>query len=167
MSQNKKTLCAFAEDTVYSFKGHLKTADWMRISKRLYLIFPILGSMILLILDIKEIYESLLLIMILLFSFLAFGSDESWSTGKTQSYITRHRIVARKYEDLYSQIRVMVENQKVIDLETVKDIQNKKSSIDADVAELPITLIGRYWSKLTIKKEKDISWICKCKEEKD
>ena len=157
----KENLMKYAEETAYSSKGHFKTADYNKISLRLYIGVPIVLSIILIIYSNMPQWASRFLNCIsMIFAFLALTSPLVSNQDQACKRIDEHMSLGNSYLALHKEIRNLA-TEIEITKDQLDEITKKMTTLDQQSRSFHISLIGRLWSKFTIHKEMDIDWIYK------
>lgn len=148
MENSKRLLKKMAEETIYSAKGHFKSAD-----VRSGLIgFVIWSCMILAILrlasdsaHIGKISASLTL----------FGSIALllWNQGESKDYRQRHKEIGEKYLSLHKELRELFYLEK-LESSVVENISLRIRNLDQSLKPT-ISYLGRNLSKRAIEKNKE------------
>lgn len=155
----KKKLQRLGEDVAYTFKGLYKTADSIDFLYNIFLIIPVILSVLCLGFEenlphwIIKIVSclSLIAVFILLFKKKYFSENK----------IERYRKLANEYKDIYDEIESYYyscnENEDIN--KNIDSIMNKISKLRQKTVELPINILGRFLSKRKINEEMDLGWI--------
>ena len=156
----KKKLQRLGEDAAYTFKGLYKTADSLGFLYNIFLIIPIILSILCLGFEanlpdwIIKIVSCLSLIAVLILLFKK--SDFS------ESKIERYRKLANEYKEIYDEIECCYYdcNERKDIKKNIDSIMDRISKLRQKTVELPINILGRFLSKRNIQKEMDLGWIC-------
>ncbi len=155
----RKNLMKYAEEAAYSSKGHLKSADWVSLSLKVYVTLPILASIILLCWQNMPIWlERTLNCIAFTFSTLALTSPLVSNQNQASQTIEDHMTLGNEYLDVYKEIRDMVSNGIITD-EQSNQISSKMRTLDQRTNKLRISGAARCWSRCVINKEMDLDWI--------
>lgn len=155
----RENLLKYAEETAYSSKGHFKTADFNKISLRLYICIPIVLSIILIIYsDMPQAASRFLNLTSMIFAILALTSPLVNNQDQTCKRIDEHMSLGNSYLALHKEIRNLAAESEITK-DQLDEITKKMSELDQQSRSLHISFIGRLWSKFTIHKEMDIAWI--------
>jgi hypothetical protein len=155
----QQLLYQMAEDTAWSFKGHMKTADGYGFTLACLIVVPLVTSLLVLIFDLPVFLQRIAAAMGFLFSSLALTSTLATNREKADQTISAHMELGNKYLDLHKEIKVLATDITTIDQEKLIGLQKKVGELDAQTSKLRITLIGRWWSWWKINKEMDLTWI--------
>lgn len=155
----KKKLQRLGEDTAYTFKGLYKTADSLGFLYNIFLIIPIILSILCLGFEanlphwIIKIVSCLSLIAV----FILLFKKNDFSENK----IERYRELANEYKEIYDEIECYYHdcNEKKDIGKIIDSIMNGISKLRQKTVELPINILGRFLSKRKINKEMDLDWI--------
>ena len=146
-------------ETAYSSKGHYKTADWMNISLTAYVAVPLITSLLQVFATFTVGVDNTLSFLGFLFSGLALNSVLSSNRDKANNCMESHVDLGNKYLEIYKELRVRLTDADSITSEMLSGWQTKISELDNRTSTNKISLMGRWWSKLTIKEEMDLHWI--------
>lgn len=155
----KELLYQLAEESAYSFKGHMKTADGHGFTLASLIVVPLITSLLVLIFDLPLVVQRIASAAGFLFSVLALTSTLAINKEKADQTIAAHTELGNKYLDLYNEIKVVATNIETLDQTKLVYFQKRIGELNAETDRLRITLIGRWWSKLKIEKEMDLAWI--------
>jgi hypothetical protein len=157
----RKNLMRYAEEAAYSSKGHFKSADWIKMSLKLYICVPILLSIIIIVfVDMAKRLSSLFSCISLVFSVLALTSPLVNNQEQANKTIKNHMALGNEYLTLYKEMR-NISTQNQITNEQVEKIYKKLKLVDNRTDVLQISIMGRFLSKFKINKEMDLDWIQK------
>ena len=148
-----------AEEAAYSAKGHFKSADWIRVSVKLYVAVPLVTSLIIFVFDVEGILEKCLAFLGALFSGLALTSVVGTRPEKAERAVREHMQLGNEYLDLYKELRAVHEIGEAIDSDRVHALRERMSGLDGKSSKLPIGIVGRYWAKVRIRSEMDLKWL--------
>ena len=155
----RENLMKYAEETAYSSKGHFKTADFAKISLRLYITIPIVLSIILIVyVSMPQWASRFLSCMSIIFSFLALTSPMVSNQDRAHKIIEDHMSLGNAYLELHKEIRNIASGEPVTS-EQLDGVAKKISELDRRSKDLRIGFIGRLWSRCRINKEMDLDWI--------
>jgi hypothetical protein len=149
-----------AEESIYSAKGHYKTADWLNVSLAGYIFIPLTTSLLLLLFTFPDLLQRILSFLGFLFASLALNSAINNNKDKGNKKIENHQSLGDKYLDLYKRLRTLYADLDNVTVGNLKNIQKELSQLD-NTKSLHISFMGRLWSKSTIKKEMDMDWLYK------
>lgn len=155
----KDLLYQLAEETAYSFKGHMKTADGYGFTLACFIAVPLLTSLLILIWDIPLVIQRIAGAAGFLFSALALNSTLATNKEKADKTIEAHTDLGNKYLALYGEIKVAATNIESLDQAKLDYFQKRIAELNTETTKLRITFIGRWWSKLAIEKEMDVKWL--------
>lgn len=155
-------LYQMAEETAWSFKGHMKTADGYGFTLACLIVVPLVTSLLILIFDFSVFIQRIAAAMGFLFSSLALTSTLATNKEKADQTISAHMELGNKYLDLYNEIKVLATDIPTINQEKLSELQRKVGELNTQTSKLRITLIGRWWSRWKIDKEMDLDWIKDC-----
>ena len=159
--ETKKNIAMVAEEIAYSSKGHFKSADWIKISLSIYILVPLLFS---LIIFIWGDYYKIFSFISLFFSILAINSSLANNRDIANKEIKRHMEIGNNYLEIYKELRNSFSNVSSVDINILDSYRKRISLLDNQSNNCNINFAGRIWSKVTIKKEMDMSWIYKILE---
>lgn len=151
-----------AEETAWSFKGHMKTADGYGFTLACLIIVPLVTSLLALIFDLRIFIQKVVSALGFLFSSLALTSTLATNKEKADQIISAHMELGNKYLSLYNEIKVIATNITTVDQSKLSELQKKLDELNVQTSKLRITLIGRWWSWWKINKEMDLAWIKDC-----
>lgn len=155
----KQLLYQIAEETAWSFKGHMKTADGYGITLACLIVVPLITSLLVLIFDFPVFIQRIAAAMGFLFSSLALTSTLATNKEKADQTISAHMELGNKYLDLYNEIKVLATDIATVNQAKLSELQKKVGELNAQTSKLRITLIGRWCSWWKINKEMDLAWI--------
>ncbi len=158
----QQLLYQMAEETAWSFKGHMKTADGYGFTLACLIVVPLITSLVVLIFDFPIFIQRIAAATGFLFSSLALTSTLATNKGKANQTIFLHMELGNKYLDLYNEIKVLATNIGTVDQSKLSELQKKVGKLNSQTSKLRITLIGRWWSWWKINKEMDLAWIKDC-----
>ncbi len=155
----KRLLYQIAEESAYSFKGHMKTADGHGFTLACFIVVPLVTSLLILIWDLPLFVQRIASAAGFLFSALALNSTLATNKEKAGKTIEAHTNLGNKYLNLYNEIKVAATNMDVLDQAKLDYFQKKIGELNGETTKLRITFIGRCWSKWRIEKEMDLKWL--------
>lgn len=145
-----------AEEVAYSAKGHFKTSDWIKISLSVYIFVPMVTSLLLLFFNFEDFVSRFLSFLGLLFSMIALSSSMASNRDKANNRVKKHMELGNEYLEVFKKLRQMHSDEGGIDL---AQITARVGEIDKKTNNYKISFIGRWWAKIKINKEMDLSWI--------
>ena len=148
-----------AEETAWSFKGHMKTADGYGFTLACLITIPLITSLLVLIFDLPVFIQRIAAAMGFLFSSLALTSTLATNKEKAVQIIAAHMELGNKYLELYNEIKVLATSIETLDQTKLSGLQRKIGELNTQTSKFRITLIGRWWSWWKIDKEMDLAWI--------
>ena len=148
-----------AEETAWSFKGHMKTADGYGFTLASFIVVPIITSLLSLTFDLPSFIEKITAAMGFSFSVLALSSTLATNKDKADATISAHMELGNKYLNLYNEIKVIATSMETVDQQMLTGLQKKLADLNTQTSKLRITLIGRWWSWWQINKEMDLVWL--------
>lgn len=148
-----------AEETAWSFKGHMKTADGYGLTLACFIVVPLVTSLLVLLFDFPILVQRIASVAGFLFSSLALTSTLATNKEKADQTISAHMELGNKYLDVYNEIKVAVTNMTSIDQTKLSYFQKKIGELNSRTSKLRITFIGRWWCWWKIDKEMDLDWI--------
>ncbi len=155
----RKNLLQYAEETAYSSKGHFKTADYTKISLKLYISIPIILSIVLIVYsDMPEELIRLLNTISMIFAFLAMSSPLVNNQDQAHKRIAEHMCLGNDYLEVHKEIRNLA-TEEVITKGHLDSIAAKLKILDSRSQNFQIGVVGRAWSKWRINKEMSLDWI--------
>lgn len=140
------------EDSAYTFKGLYKESDWLELKYKLYLLIPIIFSIVSLGFDqeIPAIYLKVLAVSSLVFTvFVLVGQKRFESINSYRELADKIKLIYDKSEECYLL-------EKADEYESLKE---KWDSLREQMVNHPIGLVGRFLSKTKIKKEMNLTWL--------
>ena len=162
MSLSKKELLyQLAEESAWSFKGHMKTADAYGFTLASLIVVPLLTSVIVLIFDLPIFIQKICALAGFLFSTFALMSTFATNKEKADQAIKGHVELGNKYLDLYNEIKVSATDISSLDQTKLSQFQKKIGELNTKTGDYRITLMGRWWSWWKIEKEMDLKWLYK------
>jgi hypothetical protein len=156
---SRQNLMKHAEEVAYSSKGHFKSADWTKISLRIFISVPIILSIILIVYSDwpKEINRFLNCVS-MIFSFLALASPLVNNQDQACKRVIDHMSLGNKYLDIYKQIRDLSTETTITNAQ-VAVISRKIRDLDKQTNDLRIPTVARIWSWVVIRYQMDLTWI--------
>ncbi len=155
----RKNLMKYAEEAAWSSKGHLKSADWVSVSLKIYVGLPIIVAIILLSWQGMPSWASRLLNCIaFIFSSLALTSPLVNNQDQATKNVEDHMTLGNEYLQVYKDIRDL-STEETITKEAFDQISKRMKELDLKTNKLRIGSIARIWSKYTINGEMDLEWI--------
>lgn len=142
-----------AEDAAYTFKGLHKTADYYEISSKGYLTIPILFSIINLGFDA---YLNTVVLKILAIISL-FATTLVLFNQKKYPLIEEYRKLANQFKEQYDLLEIMFNNRD--HNSEINEPRNTIATLNQKTTKLPVSLLGRLWSRRVIKKEMNLKWL--------
>ena len=158
----QQLLYQMAEETAWSFKGHMKTADGYGFTLACLIVVPLVTSLLVLIFDLPVFIQRSAAALGFLFSSLALTSTLATNKEKADQTISAHMELGNKYLNLYNEIKVIATDITAVDQSKLSELQKKLDELNVQTSKFRITLIGRWWSWWKINKEMDLSWIKDC-----
>jgi len=158
----QQLLYQIAEESAWSFKGHMKTADGYGFTLACLIVVPLITSLLVLIFDVPTLVQRIAAATGFLFSALALTSTLATDKEKANQIISAHMELGNKYLDLYNEIKVLATNAEAVDQAKLEYLQKKVGELNQQTNKLRITLIGRWWSWWKINKEMDLAWLKDC-----
>ena len=155
----KQLLYQMAEETAWSFKGHVKTADGYGFTLACLIFVPLITSLLVIIFDFPIFIQKLFATIGFLFSAFALTSTLATNKEKADETISSHMKLGNKYLDLYNEIKVLATSIETVDQQKLSELQRKLGILNMETSNLRITLIGRWWSCWKINKEMDLVWL--------
>lgn len=155
----EQLLYQMAEETAWSFKGHMKTADWYGFTLACLIVVPLMTSLLVLVFALPVFVQRIASAMGFLFSSLALTSTLATNKEKADQTISAHMELGNRYLDLYNEIKVLATDIATVDQTKLSALQKKVGELNTQTNKLRITLIGRRWSWWKINKEMDLGWI--------
>ena len=155
----QQLLYQIAEESAWSFKGHMKTADGYGFTLASLIVVPLITSLLVLIFDLPAFFERFASAIGFLFSALALTSTLATNKEKAYKTISDHMELGNKYLNLYNKIKVLATDIENVNQEKLTHLQQKIGELNNQTSKLRITLIGRLWSRWTINKEMDLDWL--------
>jgi len=141
-----------AEDAAYTFKGLYKTADALRITYKVYVLFPVLFSLC--ILGFPDVLtqgeEKLFSIICIFFGFLLFYNQKKYEL------IPKYHRIANRYKTIYDRLMIAHNEEKKTDFD---EVRSELEKLREETPECEINCIGRYWAKFKINKEMNLDWL--------
>lgn len=147
---NRKILQRLGEDVAYTYKGLYKTSDWLEYGYKILLFLPLIYSMFSLVFDLKGGFIKFVGCLTLLATFWVLIHKSEYTK------IKGYRELANDFKKIYDELEIKYYKYEFEDVEKIKE---KIDELRRKTSEYPISLIGRIWTVLTIKKEMDLSWI--------
>ncbi len=150
--KQEKILQRIGEDTAYTFKGLHKTADILQFQYKLYLIVPIIFSIISLGFsnDFNETLLKILAVISLISTCCVIINQKEYEK------ITSYRKLANDYKKIYDEAENNFHN-KIFDKSN--EIQIKKDILSNDRNELTIIDKAYNKTKTTINAEMNLDWL--------
>lgn len=158
----KQLLYQMAEETAWSFKGHMKTADGYSFTLACLIVVPLMTSLLVFIFDLSVFIQRIASALGFLFSSLALTSTLATNKEKADQTISKHMELGNKYLNLFNEIKVLVTDIAIVDQTKLNELQKKIGELNMQTSKCRITLIGRWWSWWKINKEMDLAWIKDC-----
>jgi hypothetical protein len=155
----KQLLYQMAEETAWSFKGHMKTADGYGFTLACLIVVPLITSLLVLIFDLPLFVQRIASALGFLFSSHALTSTLATNKEKADKTISAHMELGNKYLNLYNEIKIIATDTSTLDQAKLSELKKKLNELNMQTNNLRITLIGRWWCKLKINKEMDLAWI--------
>ncbi len=148
----EKILQRIGEDTAYTFKGLHKTADILQFQYKLYLIVPIVFSIISLGFsnDLPDIVLKILAVIALVSTCCAIINQKEYEK------ITSYRKLADEYKKIYDETENYFHNN-IFDKS--EEIQLKKNILANKFDELTISKKAHCTTQNTIKEEMNLDWL--------
>ncbi len=148
----QKILQRIGEDTAYTFKGLHKTADILQFQYKLYLIVPIVFSIISLGFsdDFNETLLKVLAVVSLISTCCAIINQKEYEK------ITSYRKLANEYKKIYDEAENNFHNN-IFDKSI--EIQIKKDMLSNNRNELTIIDKAYKKTKVTINTEMNLEWL--------
>lgn len=146
-------------ETAYSSKGHFKTADWMSLSLTAYVTVPMVTSLLQVFATLPIWADNTLSFLGFLFSGLALNSVLASNRDKANQSIEGHIDLGNGYLEIHKEIRIHLLEIDKVTSEMLSEWQEKISKLDRRTSKSKISCIGRFWSKIKIKKEMDLEWV--------
>ena len=154
----EENLLRIAEEVAYSSKGHYKSADWVSLSIKICIMFPIIISVALLTWQTLPVDLSRFLnCTALVFSLIALMSPVLNNQDKTAETIKNHMELGNGYLEIYKDIRILLTQGTVSDSD-MNGIMDRVRSLDHKTSQFRIGFVARIWSKWRIESEMDLSW---------
>ncbi len=153
MNEKKLSLLQrLGEDTAYTFKGLYKESDWLELKYKLYLSIPIIFSIVSLGFDqeINPVYLKTLAVASLIFTMLVLLGQKRYES------IDSYRTLADKIKRIYdkSEQYFILE-----EFDQYDELKNDWDTLSKKMVSHPIGFMGRFLSKVKIKKEMNLSWL--------
>ena len=155
----KQLLYHLAEEAAYSFKGHMKTADWIGIAIAVYIFVPMVTSLLALLFDLPQLGQRVASLLGFLFAAFALNSALANNRNEANRTVERHMELGNKYLDLYNEIKVAATELDRVDQSRLSQLQKRIGELHAETNKLRISFAGRWWSKWKIDKEMDLKWL--------
>lgn len=157
----KSNLMRQAEEAAYSFKGHMKSADWVTWWLRICVGVPIIISVILLTWQgMNPELSRFLNCIAFIFSVLILTSPLLSNQDRAIATIKGHMDLGNDYLTLYKEIRDILSDSTPTKADMEK-ISQKMNELDKKTSSLRIGMVARKWSECVIEKEMDLDWIKK------
>lgn len=150
-----------AEETAWSFKGHMKTADGYGLILACFIVIPLITSLLVLIFDLTTFIQKIVAAVGFFFSSIALASTLATNKEKADRTISAHIELGNKYLNLYNEVKVLATNIRTVDQPKLSELQKKLAELNMQTNMLRISLIGRWWSRWRINKEMDLTWLTK------
>lgn len=155
----RQNLMKYAEETAYSSKGHFKSADWVKTSLVVYIVLPIIISIVIItFLNLQGWLSRLLGSISLISSILALASPLVSNQEQALKMINEHMALGNEYLVIHKEIRNLSTHEQITN-DQIEYITEKIKLIDIRTDKIQISFMGRLWSKLKINKEMDLGWI--------
>lgn len=162
MSLNKKELLyQLAEEAAYSFKGHMKTADWIGVAIAFYIFIPMVTSLLVLIFSLPSFWQKIASLFGFLFAALALNSSLANNRRETDQIVRKHMELGNRYLALYNEIKVIATDIENLNQVELSQLQQKIDELNTETNRLRIGFVGRWWSKWKIRTEMDLDWLYK------
>ncbi len=155
----KELLYQMAEESAYSFKGHMKTADGYGFTLASLIVVPIVTSLLVLIFELPPVVQKIAAAAGFLFSSIALMSTLATNKEKADQTIAAHTKLGNKYLDLYNEIKLAATDIDSLNQAKLAHFQKRIGELNCETGEYRITLIGRWWSWWKIEKEMDLKWL--------
>lgn len=146
----KELLQKLGDNAAHTFKGLYKTSDCLEITYKLYVAVPFLFSLLMLADLVGGILARVLAVISLMFSIMLIINQNSFSA------ITEYRKLANQFKKVYDQLEQKYHRREFAGLD---DIYKRLSELMDETSRLPISRMGRWWSKRVINREMDLRWI--------
>lgn len=161
----KELLHQLAEEAAYSFKGHMKTADWTGVAIAVYIFVPMITSLLILIFDLPLFGQRVASLIGFLFAAFALNSALASNRNEAERSVEQHMELGNKYLNLYNEIKVLATEIDKVDQARLSQLQQRIGGLNAETSKLRVGFAGRCWSRLTINKEMDLRWLYKTSHE--
>lgn len=155
----KQLLYHLAEEAAYSFKGHMKTADWIGIAIAVYIFVPMITSLLVLLFDLPLLGQRVASLLGFLFAAFALNSALANNRNEANRTVERHMELGNKYLDLYNEIKIAATEIDRVDQARLSQLEKRIAELNAETSKLRINFVGRWWSKWRIEKEMDLRWV--------
>lgn len=146
----REFLQKLGENAAHTFKGLYKTSDALEIAHKLYLTVPFLFSFLVLADMVNGMLARVLAVMSLMFSIMLIIDQNSFSA------VTEYRRLANDFKKVYTQLEQKYHCRDFTDLDA---ISKRLGELMDETSRLPISRIGRWWSRRVINREMDLRWI--------
>lgn len=160
MSLTKKELLyQIAEESAYSFKGHMKTADGYGFTLSCLIVVPLVTSLAVLVWEPAAWIERTVSALGFLFSTLALMSSLAMNKEKADQTIAEHMNLGNDYLALYNEIKLAATDIESVTQNKLEGFQKRINELNSRTGSHRITFVGSCWSALRIRKEMDLAWL--------
>jgi hypothetical protein len=132
-------------ETIYTAKGHFKSADLRRTSIK-WTLFICVGLSVISLADFEFIPSKIISAVSLIATILLL----MWKQGEEKDFCRNHRKSAEEFLALHKRIRNAYDSKKVSEKD-IKELTEEFSSLCRQSDRPPITYWGKFWAKKAIE----------------
>lgn len=146
----RRGLKRLGEDTAYTFKGLMKTADWYDLIYNGLVLIPLAFGLVSLGFDIPKAWDKAIAIISILASIFLLAEGDLLKRAE------KYRDLGNRYKELYDEIE-----HAYYDVECIKNnvFIARSAALRSETSKLPIAPVGRWLAKKNIFKEMDLKWL--------